>query len=52
MATYKLTYTLDNKKWIRYVNDVSNENVAVIVGNIDNPEIPQEASVKVEFVCE
>ena len=52
MDTYKLTYILDDKKWIRYVNDVSNENGEVIVGNIDNPEIPQEASVKVEFVCE
>lgn len=52
MAIYKVTYTLDDKKWVRYAEDVSNENVAVLVTDADNPDIPREASVKVEFVSE
>jgi hypothetical protein len=52
MATYKVTYTLGDKKWEAYAEEVTNENVAVMVTDIDHPEIPREASVKVELVSE
>ena len=52
MAEYKITYTLKDKKWVRYVDGVTNENVAVMICDMDNPEIPREASVNDEMVCE
>ena len=52
MATYKVTYTLGEKKWVAYADEVTNENVAVMITDADHPEIPREASVKVELVTE
>ena len=52
MAEYKITYTLKEKKWVRYVDGVTNENVAVMICDMDNPEIPREASLNVAMVCE
>ena len=52
MAMYKVTYILDDKRWERYVDDVINSNEAVYVCDIKNPEIPREASVQVQLICE
>ena len=52
MATYKVKYTLGNQSWEHYVDEVTNENVAVMVCNMAHPEIPMEAAVNVSFVCE
>ena len=52
MATYKVIYTLDTKKWERYVDDVISSAEAVNVCDINNPEIPREAAVQVQLICE
>ena len=52
MAQYKVKYTLEDKDWVVLVKDVTNENEAVLVADSLNPQIPREASVKVEFISE
>lgn len=52
MATYKVIYTLGTKKWEHYVDNVVNDAEAVYVCDINNPEIPREASVQVQLICE
>ena len=52
MATYKVIYTLNDKKWERYVDNVISGAEAVDVCDINNPEIPREAFVKVQLICE
>lgn len=52
MATYKVTYTLGEKKWVRYVNDVINSAEAVEVCDMDNPDIPREAFVQTQLISE
>ena len=52
MATYKVIYTLDTKKWERYVDNVVNDAEAVFICDSNNPEIPREASVQVQLICE
>ena len=36
MATYKVTYTLDGKKWERYINNVISSAEAVEICDMDN----------------
>ena len=52
MATYKVTYTFDGKKWERYVDNVNSSAEAVDVCDMNNPEIPKEAFVQVQLICE
>lgn len=52
MAMYKVTYILDDKRWERYVDDVISGAEAVNVCDINNPEIPREAVVQVQLICE
>ena len=52
MAMYKVTYILDDKRWERYVDDVISGAEAVNVCDINNPEIPREAAVQVQLICE
>jgi hypothetical protein len=52
MATYKVTYTFDGKKWERYVDNVISSAEAVDVCDMNNPEIPKEALVQVQLICE
>lgn len=52
MATYKVTYTLDGKKWERYVDNVISSAEAVDVCDMNNPEIPKEAFVQAQLICE
>lgn len=52
MAMYKVTYILDDKRWERYVDDVISSAEAVNVCDINNPEIPREAAVQVQLICE
>lgn len=52
MATYKLTYKWGDNTRVVTVDEVQNENIAVMVGDSINKDIPREASVKVEFICE
>jgi hypothetical protein len=52
MATYKVTYILDGKKWERYVDNVISSAEAVDVCDMNNPEIPKEAFVQVQLICE
>ena len=52
MAMYKVTYTLGAKKWERYVDNVISEAEAVDICDVNNPEIPKEASVQVQLICE
>ena len=52
MATYKVTYTLDGKKWERYVDNVISSAEAVDVCDMNNTEIPKEAFVQVQLICE
>jgi hypothetical protein len=52
MATYKVTYALDGKRWERYVDNVISSAEAVDVCDMNNPEIPKEAFVQVQLICE
>ena len=52
MATYKVTYTLDGTKCERYVDNVISSAEAVDVCDMNNPEIPKEAFVQVQLICE
>lgn len=52
MAMYKVTYTLNDKKWERYVDNVISGAEAVDICDIKNPEIPREAFVQVQLICE
>lgn len=52
MATYKVTYKLGDNTWVRYADEVTNENIAVMITDSESPEIPREASVEVELIHE
>lgn len=52
MATYKVTYTLGDKKWEHYVDNVVSGTEAILVCDIENPEIPKEAFVQVQLIFE
>ena len=52
MATFKVTYSWEDKTRSTYVNDVTNENVAVMVADAENPDIPRSAHVEITFICE
>lgn len=52
MATYKVTYILEHKKWERYIDNVISSAEAVEVCDMNNPEIPREAFVRVELIAE
>ena len=52
MATYKVTYTLDDKKWERYINNVISSAEAVEICDMDNPDIPKEATVQTQLIRE
>ena len=52
MATYKVTYTLDGKKWERYINNVISSAEAVEICDMDNPDIPKEAVVQTQLIRE
>ena len=52
MAMYKVTYILDDKRWERYVDDVISGAEAVDVCDINNAEMPKEAFVQVQLICE
>lgn len=51
MATYKVTYKTPMPV-VEIVDDVTNENVAVMMANSLHPEIPMSVGVDVELVCE
>ncbi len=52
MATYKVTYTLNDKKWERYVSNVRSSAEAVEMCDMDNPDIPKEAFVQAQLISE
>ena len=52
MATYKVTYTLDDKKWERYINNVISSAEAVEICDMVNPDIPKEAFVQAQLISE
>ena len=52
MATYKLTYTLQEKKWVHYVDNVVNTHDAVAKCDYEHPEIPKEAFVQIQLIHE
>ena len=52
MATYKVIYTLDTKKWARYVDNAVNDAEAVYFCDINNPEMQREESVQVQLIRE
>lgn len=52
MATYKLIYTLQEKKWEYYIDDVVNSHEAVAQCDYEHPEIPKEAFVQIQLIHE
>ena len=52
MATYKVTYTLDDKKWERYISNVRSSAEAVEMCDMDNPDIPKDAFVQAQLISE
>lgn len=52
MAMYKVTYTLNNQKWERYIDNVISGAEAVEICDMNNPEIPKEAFVQTQLISE
>lgn len=53
MAKYKIHFTKGSDIWIKYVNEVTNANEAVLVCIIENKDVPSDADVQlIELICE
>lgn len=52
MATYKIIYTLQGKRWEYQVDDVVNSHDAVAKCDYEHPEVPREAFVQTQFIKE
>jgi hypothetical protein len=53
MAKYKIHFTKGPDIWVKYVDEVTNSNEAVLVCVMENKDVPIDAEVQlIELICE
>ena len=52
MGTYKLTYTLQEKRWTFCVENAVNTQDAVEKCDLEHPEVPKDAFVQIQLIHE